>query len=110
MQFRNECELVCDKAWNREFVRKKAEDDENHADEECYSHDKRIAQWDFRLVQCKGERDKETQEHRQQPLDAGEQNRRNRLTCLVELLPERKRLYGIAAEPCRERYSSSLWP
>ena len=36
-------------------------------------------------------------------MDAGEQYRRNRLTCLVELFAEGERLYRIAAETGRKQ-------
>lgn len=36
-------------------------------------------------------------------MDAGEQYRRNRLTCLVELFAEGERLYGIASETGRQQ-------
>ncbi len=103
LQLGNECELVCDKTGNMEFIRKKAKDDKCHAGEERYCHDKRIAQWNFRLVQRKGEGDKETQEHRKQPLDAGKQDCGYRLARLVEFFAKRQRLDGVATESSREQ-------
>ena len=63
MQLGNEGEFIRDKMGNRELVRKKAEQDKDHAGKKGCRHGNRIDEGNFRFVQRKGERNEKAKEH-----------------------------------------------